>query len=95
MYNTGNLEEMISTPMNQQENHNRGGMQGTGFQADLSRENPLIGFAGSNKGSNGSGGIQNPQPQHTNNTSNQSEFGHPSYRQVKQKNEDRNALSQD
>lgn len=95
MLNTGNMEEVIATPMNQQENHGSRGMPASGLPTDLRRENPLMGFAGSNKGSNGSGGIPNPHPQHVNNASNQSDFGHPSYRQFKPKDGDRKPLSQD
>ena len=53
----------------------------------------MQGFNGSNKGSNGSGGIPNPHLQM--NETDKDIITNPSYHQIKGKNEDRNALSQD
>ena len=84
----------MGTPMNHQENHQNRGIPAGGLPTDLRREDPLMGFSGSNKGSNGSGGIPNPHIQHH---ENEKELfkNHPSYRHNKQKNDERNALSQD
>jgi len=80
--------------MNHQEsNQNRGVPPGVA-RTDLRREDPLMqGFNGSNKGSNGSGGIPNPHLQM--NETDKDIITNPSYHQIKGKNEDRNALSQD
>lgn len=94
MQNTGNMENLAGTPMNQQEANQTKGIPTGVLRHDLRREDPLQGFSGSNKGSNGSGGIPNqhhlPQEPDKEVVAN-----HPSYRQAKPKQEDRNALSQD
>lgn len=93
MQHTGIVENLSGTPMNHKDNQSRGIPSG-GLPTDLRRENPLMGFVGSNKGSNGSGGAQNLHKLHFEGEKDM-KLGKPSYRQVKQKNEDRNALSQD
>jgi hypothetical protein len=94
MQSTGNMEQAVGIPMNQQEvNQNRGVPTNGVVRTDLRREDPMMGFVGSNGGSNGSGGIPNPV-QHQD-SEKEVMLSHPSYRHNKPKVEDRNALSQD
>lgn len=91
---TGNMEQVVGVPMNQQEmNINRGIPPNGVVRTDLRREDPMMGFAGSNGGSNGSGGIPSSIQQHDNEK--EVMLSHPSYRHNKPKGEERNALSQD
>jgi hypothetical protein len=94
MQSTGNMEQAVGTPMNQQEvNQNRGVPSNGVVRTDLRREDPMMGFVGSNGGSNGSGGI--PNPVQNQDSEKEVMLSHPSYRHNKPKVEDRNALSQD
>lgn len=79
--------------MNQQEGNQTKGIPSGVLRTDMRREDPLLGFKESNKGSNGSGGFPNP-PLQLQDSDKDIILNHPSYRQAKQK-EDRNALSQD
>ena len=59
LQSTGTIDQLSNTPMNHQETSQSRGIPSGVLRTDLRREDPLQGFANSNKGSSGSGGIPN------------------------------------
>ena len=95
MQNTSSFEKI---PNNQNNNlaentPNMGISNGMG-QTEQRREVPRQGFTNSNPGSNGSGGAPHPSSRPPENEK-EVTLNNPSYNQTKNKQDDRNALSQD